>query len=66
MATRWAAEYVLREKDLGSLEVGKWADLVVLDRDYESVPANQIRSIRVVETRVAGKLVFPNANFPPR
>jgi predicted amidohydrolase YtcJ len=58
MATRWAAEYVLRERDLGSLEVGKWADLVVLDRDYLTVPVEDISEIRSVMTLVGGKIAY--------
>ncbi len=58
MATRWAAEYVLREKELGSLEPGKWADLVVLDRDYATVPEDQISDIRVLKTLVGGKVAY--------
>ncbi len=58
MATRWAAEYVLREKELGSLEPGKWADLVLLDRDYTTVPAEQISDIKVLKTLVGGKVVY--------
>ena len=38
MATVWASEYVLKEKVLGSLEPGKLGDLLVLNRDYFTVP----------------------------
>jgi hypothetical protein len=41
----------------GSLTPGKWADLVVLDRNPESVPAEEISRIRVVNTFVSGELV---------
>ena len=58
MATRWAAEYVLREKTLGSLEPGKWADLVILSKDYFTVAEDDIASIRGVFTMVGGKVVY--------
>lgn len=58
MATRWAAEYVLREKTLGSLEAGKWADLVILDRDYFTVPDDDIANVRSIFTMVGGKVVY--------
>ncbi|HEY8567827.1 amidohydrolase [Microbulbifer sp.] len=43
------------EKEIGSLEVGKRADLVILDRNPLSTPAENLREIRVLETRVAGR-----------
>ncbi len=58
MATRWAAEYVLREDRLGSLEPGKWADLVVLDKDYFTVAEDEIASVKSVLTMVGGKIVY--------
>jgi predicted amidohydrolase YtcJ len=42
----------------GSLEVGKLADLVVLDADPLSVPERRIRDIRAVMTMVGGRIVF--------
>ncbi len=46
------------EKDLGSLEPGKLADLVVLDRDYMTIPVDDIRKIRPVLTMVGGRIVY--------
>jgi hypothetical protein len=47
-----------KEDDLGSLEVGKLADLVVLDRDYMTIPADDIFNIEPVMTIVGGRVVF--------
>jgi predicted amidohydrolase YtcJ len=47
-----------QEKNLGSLEVGKLADLVVLDRDYTTVLAAEIKRIRPTMTMVGGRVVF--------
>jgi predicted amidohydrolase YtcJ len=58
MCTRWAAEYVLRENTLGSLEPGKWADLAVLNKDYFTVAEDDIASVRGVFTMVGGKVVY--------
>jgi predicted amidohydrolase YtcJ len=56
--TRQNARLVFREKQIGSLEVGKLADLAVLDRDYLTVPADEIRSITSVLTMVGGRVVY--------
>jgi predicted amidohydrolase YtcJ len=56
--TRSNAYLFFQEKNLGTLEVGKQADLVVLDRDYMAVPAADIRKIRPTLTMVGGRVVF--------
>jgi predicted amidohydrolase YtcJ len=56
--TRQNARLVFREKQIGSLEVGKLADLAVLDRDYLTVPADEIRNITSVLTMVGGRVVY--------
>jgi predicted amidohydrolase YtcJ len=61
--TRWAAEYTLRENVLGSIEVGKHADLVVLDNDYLTVPEDEIGRIDPVMTMVGGKPVYTEPVF---
>ena len=55
--TRSNAYLLSRERDLGSIETGKLADLVVLDRDYLTVPADQIDDITSVMTIVGGRIV---------
>jgi predicted amidohydrolase YtcJ len=55
--TRGNAWYLNRENDLGSIERGKLADLVVLDRDYFAASDAQMRRIRPIMTVVAGKVV---------
>jgi predicted amidohydrolase YtcJ len=56
--TRSNAYLFFQENALGSLEVGKQADLVVLDRDYMTVPAAQIKQIRPTLTMVGGRVVY--------
>ena len=57
-ATIWGAEQVLNEKNIGSLEVGKLADFIVIDKDYFAIPADQIGTIKTLLTAVGGKVVF--------
>ena len=47
------------EDKLGSLEPGKWADLVVLDTDLLTCAPSKFTRTRVRRTYVAGKLVYP-------
>ena len=56
--TRSNAFFLFREGDLGSLQPGRYADLLVLDRDYLKVPADRIKDIRPVITMVGGKVVY--------
>jgi predicted amidohydrolase YtcJ len=56
--TRSNAYLFFQEDELGSLEVGKQADLVVLDRDYMTVPVEEIRAIRATLTMVGGRVVY--------
>lgn len=56
--TRSNAWLAFRENDIGTLEVGKFADLLVLDKDYLTVPEIEIRRIKPVMTMVGGKVVY--------
>jgi predicted amidohydrolase YtcJ len=47
-----------QEKTTGSIEIGKAADLVVLDHDLFAIPATQIHSTRVLLTLLDGQIVF--------
>jgi len=46
------------DEDTGSIEIGKLADLIVLDRNLFDVPASEINQVRVVATLFRGELVF--------
>ena len=56
--TLGAAFAAHQEDRLGSIEPGKWADFIVVDRDYFEIPASEIDDIRVLQTWVSGKLVY--------
>jgi predicted amidohydrolase YtcJ len=64
--TRSNALFVFQESNLGSIQPGKYADLVVLDRDYFAVPATQIKDIKPVMTMVGGRIVYQARQLNPR
>jgi len=63
MMTRWGAHPVYREDTLGSLEAGKLADLVVLDKDVLEVAIEELPGVVPLLTMVGGKIVFEDPAF---
>ena len=59
-----SAWFSFDEKKRGSLEVGKFADLAVLSKDYMTAPVDQIGSIESLLTMVGGKVVYAAATYP--
>ncbi|MEL4308039.1 amidohydrolase [Joostella sp. CR20] len=55
--TIWAAYSNFEEKEKGSIEVGKFADFIVLDKDIMTVPEAEIPNLKVLSTFVGGKQV---------
>ena len=55
--TRSNAYFLFQESNLGSLTRGRYADLLVLDRDYLTVPAGEIKDIKPLITMVGGRVV---------
>src|SRR5262249_17521450 len=70
MHTINAAAQLHHERDIGSLEVGKQADLVVLSQNLFRVPTEQISETRVLLTMMGGRVVFDDGTLtqssPPR
>jgi predicted amidohydrolase YtcJ len=64
--TRKNAYLVFQENNLGSIQPGKLADMIVLDRDYLTIPADQIKDIKPVMTLVGGRIVFDAGEFEGR
>jgi predicted amidohydrolase YtcJ len=60
MMTRWGADYVLRSEELGSLEPGKLADLVVLDKNPldRNVADEDLSEIKILATVIGGEVAY--------
>ena len=56
--TIWAARQLFLEKDAGSLEVGKLADVAIWDRNPYAVPTAQLKDMHCMMTLFGGKVVF--------
>ena len=63
MYTRWSSEYVLKENTLGSIEPRKAADLTVLNKDYLTVPEDDIGKLDPVLTVMGGKITYSDPAF---
>ncbi len=61
--TTGSAWFTFDDEDLGSIEVGKLADLVVLSDDYLTVPDEEIRTLSSVLTLIGGRIVYADAEF---
>lgn len=53
-----AAFSAFREQSKGSIEVGKWADLTILDQDIMTLPEDEILDTQVQMTIIAGEIVY--------
>jgi predicted amidohydrolase YtcJ len=58
--TRWAAYANFEDNEKGSIEVGKYADFIILDQDIMKVKIDRVLNTRIVATIVNGKIVFSN------
>ncbi len=58
--TIWAAYSVFEDDRKGSLEIGKEADFVVLEKDIMDCAVEELRSVKVLETYISGETVFSN------
>ena len=61
--TRGSAWFSFEEEKRGALAVGRLADLAVLDKDYLTVPTEEIGGIVSLLTMVGGRVVYAAAPF---
>ena len=61
MFTLWSAYAAFQEKDKGSIEVGKLADLTVLSDDIMKIPESEILKTRCVMTVIGGEIAYEEA-----
>ena len=52
------AYQIFREKEIGSLEIGKYADFIIIDRDIFNINPIDIENTKVLQTFFNGKLVY--------
>jgi predicted amidohydrolase YtcJ len=64
MHTMGTAYQLHQDKVTGSIQVGKFADLIVLDQNLFKVPSSQIRDTQVLMTMVGGKVVWQDPANP--
>jgi predicted amidohydrolase YtcJ len=56
--TTWAAKANFEEKEKGSIEPGKYADFVIMDKDIMKVKGNELPNIKVIKTYINGVKVY--------
>ena len=63
MSTVWPSYFVLKEKEIGTLEPGKFADFVVFNKDYFTVPVEEIPTVFPLMTVLGGKTIVLREEF---
>ena len=62
--TAWGSRQMFLETKIGSLEVGKRADIAIWDRDLYAVPTDQIKDMKCLMTLIDGEVVYSAAGSP--
>jgi len=61
--TRWAARFIGADAEMGTVEAGKLADLVVFDGDLMDVPIEQLHELKPVLTLVGGRVAYESPDL---
>jgi predicted amidohydrolase YtcJ len=62
--TVWGSRQMFLENKIGTLEVGKKADIAIWDRDLYTVPTDQIKDLKCVMTLLDGEVVYTSPDSP--
>lgn len=63
MMSRWGAYALWRENEIGSIEAGKWADILILNGDYMAGEVEDLDELRPIMTMIGGKVVFEDTDL---
>jgi predicted amidohydrolase YtcJ len=63
MMSRWGAYALWKDDKIGSIEPGKWADIIILNGDYMDVEVEDLDTLYPVMTMVGGEVVFENSEL---
>ena len=63
MMSRWGAYSMWKENEIGSIEPGKWADIIILNGDYMEVAVEELDTLYPLMTLVGGKVVFEDTEL---
>jgi hypothetical protein len=62
--TAWGSRQMFLEDKIGTIEVGKRADIAVWDRDLYSVSSEQIKDLKCLMTLLDGEVIYTSHNSP--
>ena len=62
--TAWGSRQMFMENKIGTLEVGKKADIAIWDRDLYAIPTDQIKELKCLMTLVDGEIVYSSQDSP--
>jgi len=63
MMTRWGAYPLWRENDIGSIEAGKLADIVILNGDYMAGPVEKLDELTSILTLIGGEVAYESGEL---
>lgn len=62
--TIWNAHQLFMEDKIGSIEIGKYADIAVWDKDLYTIPTDEIKDLKCQMTLLGGEIVYKDKEAP--